>query len=127
MKIYVTENNRKKLEDALNAVQKLSRTRTVDVDDLFDITEYLNKKYSVIPKKHMEGIIVSVDYNAQKFPNAYKYIPSSTIITLERSHDKWALTDCVRGICRTPSQMYIVQLPEETQRKIIEAYQHFHD
>lgn len=115
-KIYLTENNKAKVQEVLDAAQKQCTARTITVDDIYDDAEYLEKKLA-IPKKHMEGITAVIDHNAQTFPGAYKYIPYSTVFKIERSHNKWALIDCYRDICR--SRIYRVALTEKAKESII--------
>lgn len=125
-KIYLTENNKSKVEAVLNDVQKRARVRTVDVDEVYEAAKWIEEKLC-IPKKHMEGIVATVDMNAQSFPNSYKYMPESTIFVLERKNNKWALTNCYRGECRpNPDKRFSLKLTEKARECIIRNHEQFY-
>ena len=85
MKILIKQSNKEKISKILDRVQEKSRVRTISVDNLFNETEnclkILNRKN--IPKNARCLFRIYVDYNAQKFANAYKYEPIATIFRIE--------------------------------------------
>lgn len=42
-------------------------------------------------KKDWKGLKFKIDLNAQKFPNAYKGIPESTVVWVERTAASWKI------------------------------------
>lgn len=109
-----------KLTAALDEVQSRCTVRTVDaitvINDLIDIQAKLG-----ISKKALKGVKVTIDHNAQSFPNAYKYIPESTIITAEyKSGGYWSITGISRKACHGPSRAVIVEHTEESKKAIID-------
>ena len=71
-----------------------------------------------ISKRAMAGTSASVDYHAQKFPSAYRYVPESTHFTVEFNGKSWYLTAVARDTCRTTK--YHVTLSEAAKAAIIE-------
>lgn len=59
------------------------------------------------------GTVVHVDWNAQKFPNAYKYTPESTHFDAELKSGGWKITKIYRSICGTC--LYKLDLTENTK------------
>ena len=84
------------LSAVLDDVQKPTKVRMIDAEDIIRhlcaISDNLN-----IPKKAMEGITIRADLNAQKFPNAYKGRPESTIFEAEYKAGGWRVTSVARS------------------------------
>ena len=124
MKIIIKESNRERLQKALDAVQQRTRTRTISVDNLFEMIITIDYKLD-IAETMMIGIIADVDYNAQQFANAYKYVPKSTHVTIAKVASGWALTNVRRDICRGPGSKYILTLTDEAKTALVESRMRF--
>lgn len=120
MKIIIKDSNRNKLQSELEKIQKRTSARNIDVNDLFKMIEEIESNLG-IPKNKMVGIIANVDYNAQAFPNAYKYTPESTHVSIERTSSGWALTQIKRNRCRSPKSRYIIDLTDDAKKALIES------
>lgn len=71
-----------------------------------------------ISKRAMAGTFAVVDYHAQKFPSAYRYVPESTHFTVEYNGKSWYLTAIARATCGT--RQYHITLSEAAKAAIIE-------
>lgn len=126
MKIIIKESNRDRLQKVLDTIQKRTTTRNISVDDLLEII-YVIEGNLGIEKTKMIGVSADVDYNAQKFPNAYKHAPMSTHVTVKKVSSGWALTNVYRAFCRIPSSRYILNLTDEAKNAIIKSKMRFRD
>lgn len=93
--IIIDEKHMEKITEILNDVQKKCKARKIDFNDIINVTKKVEKHLD-IKKKDLEGIQITVDVNAQEFPNAYKYIPYSTFFNAIYRNKKWRLTDVYR-------------------------------
>ena len=122
MKIIIDEKHAEKIAAVLETVQKRAKVRTITTEQVLDLPERLREFYG-IPKKYLKGLRVCVDFNAQDFPNAYKYTPESTVINIEFSETKCYLTDAAREQCRKESEfIYSYELPEEMQKALLKRF-----
>lgn len=84
------------LTNVLIDVQKRASVRTIDAEEvirhLCAVSDNLD-----ISKKAMEGITIRADLNAQKFPNAYKGRPESTIFEAKYKAGGWRVTSVARA------------------------------
>ena len=119
MKIIVKESNFDKIKQAIKVAEGRATARTICASDIFTAVQYI-EQYLDIPKKLLLGVKAQVDYNAQNFPNAYKYIPESTHFELERVASGWAVTAIYRGRCGGPKSTYHLKLTEEAKAAIIQ-------
>ncbi len=119
MKINV--NNEKKLIEALDEVQKRSKTRTVEAKDIKAAASRIENALG-IPKKHMTGIKAEVDINAQDFPHAYKYSPESTVFDLERTATGWVVTDIRRDKPHARFKEIYLTLTDEAKNALIARF-----
>lgn len=120
MKIIIKETNKDRITKELDKIQKRTTARNIYFSDLLSIINDVDKNLG-IAKNKMIGISVDADYNAQDFPNAYKYIPESTHVIIERMKSGWALMSVNRSRCRTPKKRYIVNLTDDAKTAIIES------
>lgn len=97
--INVARKNSRELIDAvLNDIQRRCKVRIITSDDI--INQLIKYETSInISKKALNGTKVTMDINAQSFPNAYKFIPESTKFSVEYINGSWRITDIYRGIC----------------------------
>lgn len=113
MKISVTAD--KKLQDALDAVQKLSKTRTVTVQDIRNTLDRIP-----VLKAHLDGTTVYWD-GAEQFPGAYRYTPMSTHWTAQNIKGRWYITDICRAECPNRSSFRgLVEYSEDAKKWIID-------
>ena len=93
------DSSAEKLNSAIAEAEGRASVRKINardlIDDLIEVNDYLG-----LTKKVMKGTTVRVDHNAQSFPNAYKYVPESTIFCAEFTSG-WFITDIFRGTCKT--------------------------
>lgn len=105
------------LTNAIKEVEGRASARTITAADIInslkDYTETLG-----ITKKAMEGVEVWIDPNAQKFPKAYKYDPTSTQFQAEYKSGCWRITEITRFHCDT--RKVVATMPEATKKAIIE-------
>ena len=124
MKIRICEENRDKMQKALNAVQGRCKERTITVDDIIygvkDIEDNLK-----IAKKAMIGIKVESDQCCQNFPNAYKYTPYSTQYGMERTSSGWFLTWVDRKPTKRLGNQYNLTLTEDAKKALVERFTKF--
>lgn len=85
-----------KLEDvekALEAGQGRARVRTLDA---CEVVEHLKKMIesldSLVPKTYQSGVEVSYVEGAEKYPNAYKFIPEGTAIEMVKRGKTYRVT-----------------------------------
>ena len=103
--IKITAGNTSKIQAAIDAVQKLSRVRTINAADVYEAVEAAEKSLKrLLHKKDWTDLQIRVDPNAQKFPNAYKHFPESTRFCIERRKTGWFLMDVARKWCSNRRQ-----------------------
>ena len=104
----------------LAKVQERAKARTISAErillTLTDVEETLD-----IPKKAMNGITVTIDDNAQHFPNAYKGIPESTRFTATYKNG-WRVTDICRAPTRSPSNRVTVDHTDDSRAALIKRF-----
>jgi hypothetical protein len=116
--IIIKEENRARIEEAVEKANGRGKARLVSADDVFGITEYIIEKYG-ISKAAMNGCKWEIDLNAQHFPNAYKFQPLSTHIYIEFSNGTFKLTDVKRDYCWRSEKHYRAELTEAAKQAII--------
>lgn len=124
MKIRICEENRDKLQAALNDAQGNSRERTITVDDIINSIKDVEEELK-IPKKYMVGIKVVSDQRCQNFPNAYKYTPYSTQYGMERTASGWFLTWVERKPTKRAGNYYNLELTEATKTALVYRFTKF--
>lgn len=117
-------SSRAKLDCAIGEAQSRARVRTITVEDivkaLADVEDQLG-----IPKTALEGVTVTVDLNAQKFPNAYSGIPESTHFQAVFVRRHWHVTDVWRGMVSAPHHMVDVTLSDTAKDELVSRFQSF--
>lgn len=121
--IIFKESNYEKVQKALDNVQKLSKVRTVSVQDINVYLEIADEKLG-IPKKYMNGISVTIDVNAQNFPATYSYTPESTIVKAVYKNCNWKITDIYRGPTRRAGKEICCHLTDEAKEKVLDKYKY---
>lgn len=122
MKIIVKAENAEKIQKAINEAEGKARERKVTAKQLIACAEKLDKKLGIAPA-HLKGVTARVDINAQDFPNAYKYIPESTVATLEHTGRAWALIDVKRDRTDIASKAVRFNLTEEAREWIVKRFE----
>lgn len=124
MKIRICEENKDKIQAALDEAQGKSRERTITVTDILcsikDVEDELQ-----IPKKHIIGVKVISDHNCQNFPNAYKYTPYSTQFGMERTASGWFLTWVERKPTKRAGNYYNLELTEAAKSALVDRFTKF--
>ena len=101
---------------AIAAAEGRASVRQITPRDIIECVHEI-EEHLHISKRAMAGTSASVDYHAQKFPSAYRYVPESTHFSVEFNGRAWYLTDIRRDTCRTTK--YRVTLSEEAKAAII--------
>lgn len=118
MKINLNKHD--SIQAELDRVQKLAMVRTINLTELLAAVERIEVKLShILHKKDWKGARVTVDLNAQSFPNAYKGIPESTVFQIEKFASGWYLIAMRRE--RTRSRNFYLNLMQE-QKDAIAAF-----
>lgn len=82
--------NQAKAAAQIAEVQKLARVRTIGEEQIAEAIALAEKELSKrMFKKDWEGVKVSVDFFAGKFPASYKGRPESTVVKLLRGKTNW--------------------------------------
>ena len=115
MKINLTKTE--EVKKALQEIQKLSRVRVVEVEQITAAVKEIEEKIKVVPKTHRSGVIAIIDINAQTFPKSYNGLPESTIIQIEFFASGWFITNIFRGRCEV--KKYRLFLNDRAKEDII--------
>ena len=113
-----------KLNTALDTVQKRCRERTITAQEIMNTLDDITKKLD-ISKRAMDGVSVEFDLNAQRFPNAYKYTPMSTIVSATYKNGKWTNVQITREQTRRPGKKYCIEHTENSKAALLERFSHF--
>lgn len=117
--VIIKQENESKIQQMIDDAQGRATARVIDINDILNATVKIEAVLNV-PKKYLEGIVYSVDMNAQDFPNAYKYVPDSTHFVLTYIKGSWRVSDIARCACRRYGHMFECQnMPEETAKAIV--------
>lgn len=122
--MLIKEGNREKIEAAIRAAEGRATERRINYGDIVRAIAELEKTLNIC-KKDMTGITADIDYNAQNFPNAYKYTPKSTHITITRKNSAWDLERVYRDTTRREGRRYHLTLTEDAKRAIIKSKETF--
>lgn len=113
-----------KLNEIIAAAQGKAKERLIDAVAVCEALEDINNKLS-IAKKSMEGIVASVDINAQNFKSAYKYRAQSTRFTAVFRCGSWRITSIERCDCRHENEKFALTLTDAAKQAIIENHTYF--
>lgn len=117
-RIYQEESE--KLNRLIKEAEKKATARTISVSDILKTLWRIEEKLD-IPKKHMDGISVSVDIHADSFPNSYKYTPFSTWFYATYKNGSWRITDISRyGTSQNYKRQVVVEHTEASKKAIID-------
>ena len=125
IKIKAEEKNIQKIAEAIKTAEGRATVRTIDAADVLRCAEKFQKSLDkMITKKASVGIVCQIDNNAQSFPNAYKYVPESTIFILEVFPSGIFIVGIKRDICKTVVARLRLK-PEHTKAIVDFAENHF--
>lgn len=100
IRIPIDKKHSGELEAAIDKVQAGVKVRIVDIDDIFDMADYVKGEYKgKIPRAALAGTKVIYDVNAQTFAKSYGYTPMSTIAEITLTERQVYLTALYRGRC----------------------------
>jgi len=117
-------SKRDDIEKTLDVLQSRSQTRTTNYDELQVLVARIEDTLKTlgIPKKLWDGMRFRIDANAQKFPNAYKYEPMSTVVTIQRFSKDWFVVAMARERCNERKvQIETAYTDEQKQAILIQA------
>lgn len=114
--IIITNSN--KLSEAIKAAEVRTRTRRITPEDITEGCHMAEKRMG-IPRIHMDGVSISVDMNAQKFPSCYKGIPESTHFNAINRKGKWYVTEVYRSKCRYAGHEVKIRLTDAAKEAVI--------
>jgi hypothetical protein len=120
--IIITNAN--KLTEAIKAAEMRTRTRKITSEDVIKGCSIAEVRMG-IPRKHMDGVTISVDMNAQKFPNCYNGIPESTQFDAINRKGKWYVTKIYRSRCRYAGHEVEIKLTDAAKAHVIKRVEGF--
>ena len=121
--IAVKDSNKERITAAIKEAEGRATARRVCFDDVKKAAEQIERRFG-ITKKAMVGMVVKVDMNAQEFPMAYRYTPSSTQFDLEKTATGWKLTNIGRG--DTGRVRFTVRvMPDHTKEAVMHKFTFF--
>ena len=119
--IILKQENKSKIQQMIDDAQGKATARTISLDDFLAAARRIENALTV-PKKYLEGLVYSVDINAQDFAHAYKYTPESTQFTVTYKNGTWRVSDIVRAQCRTYGHIFVCEsMSAETEQAIIKS------
>ena len=123
MKINV--KNEKQITEALDKVNAKVRNASYQsvVAIVFQIEKKLEEKG--LPKNLWSGLAFLCDFNAQKFPNAYKWSPDSTQFILTRFPSGWFVPRVTRTYCGTKKIALVTPLTDKQKEAIVNNFYSF--
>ena len=124
MNIILNHKHDAEVRSQLDKANHLARTRTVDIDDVYDAVYVLERKFEDCTKKSMEGLTVNVDLNSQDFPNAYRGVPMSTQFTLVYEKRSWRFVCAERSRCGE-FKRYDVTLTNAMREELLKRFESF--
>ena len=124
MNIILNHKHDAEIQLQLDKANHLARTRTVDIEDVYDAVYVLERKLEDCTKKSMEGLTVNVDLNSQDFPNAYRGVPMSTQFTLVYEKRSWRFVCAERMRCGV-SKCYDVTLTDAMREGLLKQFESF--
>ena len=103
-----TEIAMEKLNKAIADAEGKATVRRITAEDICVMLTEVEKILGYKSKKMLKGVTICCDVNAQRFPRAYKYVPSSTNFDAVHNGREWIITDIYRARCTT-AKIYITR------------------
>lgn len=117
--IILKESNRDRINKEIKKAEGRATARLITYDNMIYICEEVEALLD-IAKNNMNGVKIDADYNAQRFPTAYKYTPESTHFTAEYKGNSWTITDIYRDRCRNGIKKADIILTDKAKTAIID-------
>jgi hypothetical protein len=124
MNIILNHKHDAEVQSLLDKANYLARTRTVDIDDVYDAVYIIERKFEDCTRKSLEGLTVHVDLNSQDFPNAYHGIPMSTQFVLGYEKRSWSFLRAERSRC-DKFKKYDVRLTDAMREELLKHFESF--
>ena len=124
MNIILNHKHDAEVQSQLDKANYLARTRTVDIDDVYDAVYIIERKFDGCTRKSLEGLTVHVDLNSQDFPNAYHGIPMSTQFVLGYKKRSWRFLRAERSRCGE-FKRYDVRLTDAMREELLKRFESF--
>lgn len=124
MNIILNHKHDVEIQSQLDKANYLARTRTVDIDDVYDAVYIIERKFEDCTRKSLEGLTVHVDLNSQDFPNAYCGIPMSTQFVLVYEKRSWRFVYAERSRCGR-SKRFDVTLTDAMREELLTRFESF--
>lgn len=115
--IIITNAN--KLKEAIKAAEGRARTRTITPADIVEGCRMAEERMG-IPRKHMDGVSISADMNAQNFAKSYSGIPESTQFVAKNVRGKWYVTHVYRDRCSGAERKVKIRLTDAAKAAVIQ-------
>ena len=95
------ENNWNKLQELLNTSQERCITRTLDLEDVKKLIKKIEKRLTDLGllKTYRNDLKVDCNPYQEEYPQAYKYTPQGTHITLVYKNNNWRVLTAYRANC----------------------------
>lgn len=124
MNIILNHKHDAEVQSLLDKANHLARTRTVDIDDVYNAVTVVEQKFEDCTRKSLEGLTVRVDLNSQDFPNAYRGIPMSTQFLLVYEKHSWRFVSAGRSRCGE-FKRYDVTLTDAMREELLKRFESF--
>lgn len=125
MNIILNHKHDIEVQSQLDKANHLARTRTVDIDDVYSAVVALERKFEDCTKKSMEGLIVHVDLNSQRFPSAYAGIPMSTHFVIIYEKRSWRFIRAERLRCGEFKRFEVSYLSDLMREELLKRFESF--
>lgn len=125
MNIILNHKHDVEIQSQLNIANRLARTRTVDIRDVYYAIAVLNQKFASCSKKSMEGLTVRVDLNSRHFPKSYSGIPMSTHFVVIYDKRSWRFVCAERSRCGEFGKFEVEELPGLMREELLKRFESF--
>lgn len=125
MNIILNHKHDVEIQSQLNITNRLARTRTVDIRDVYYAIAVLNQKFAGCSKKSMKGLTVRVDLNSQHFPKSYSGIPMSTQFVVIYDRGSWRFVCAERLRCGEFGKFEVEELPVLMREELLKRFESF--
>ena len=128
MNIKINEKNRDKIAELIETTEHRCSARCFGSYECFEheLKRFMTE-YSNLPKSSLVGCVFEIRAYCDLFPNAYRYIPETTMIRVEIKKAGYYITACERvpANCSSRHEREIVTMPESMKNKIVENAHYF--
>ena len=125
MNIILNHKHDVEIQSQLNIANRLARTRTVDIRDVYYAIAVLNRMFASCSKKSMKGLTVRVDLSSRHFPKSYSGIPMSTHFVVIYDKRSWRFVRAERSRCGEFRKFEVEELPELMREELLKCFESF--